>query len=85
MDNEDKRARPFLGKWGGLRPFLGKRMDSEDKRARPFLGKRARPFLGKRSSLQDEDMEAILARAEHFLENEKRARPFLGKRSVEES
>lgn len=75
-DDEDKRARPFLGK--KARPFLGKRSQQyddledlidqytdgqaeEDKRARPFLGKRARrPFLGKRAR-----------------------RPFLGKRDYE--
>jgi len=79
-DDEEKRAKYFLGKRGGnTKYFLGKRgwgfrTSSEmDRSNEPSLRRRAKYFLGKRS---DEGLEDPYAN-----EEEKRAKYFLGKRA----
>jgi len=82
-DDEEKRAKYFLGKRGGNNKyFLGKRgwgfrtsseMDRSDE---PSLRRRAKYFLGKRSEDGLEDLQSALEE-----EKEKRAKYFLGKRA----
>jgi len=79
-DDEEKRAKYFLGKRGGNNKyFLGKRgwgfrTSSEmDRSNEPSLRRRAKYFLGKRSEDGLNDMYAD--------EEEKRAKYFLGKRA----
>ena len=86
-DDEEKRAKYFLGKRGGNNKyFLGKRgwgfrTSSEmDRSNEPSMRRRAKYFLGKRSddSLDDVYADEEEKRAKYFLG--KRAKYFLGKR-----